>query len=407
MVKYKVMKMIIRNRAREFKQTIWLIINYRRISQNQKKEINFLHDVAIMLALSKDQIKNLIICISSIEFSSEFPVISMRNKKIFIIQADEFSTIKHQDITIILVRYPNLYLLIRKINQLGWKSFTKKILHLIYCQKVTYRNFHEFYNLSLLNEIYNLDVYSTISVMGKFQKLFYYENKLRRYKTNIIYYAEPIAPVRHESGEIFFEYEDFKNNIGDFHWVWTSDYAHSLAKNNSNIIVKPVGSITFKMREKKTAKQKLNQIVIFDVSPQKHVKKITFYQMELISKFFEDIVVAKNGIEKTRDFELILKPKRTLGSNHLNSYLKLLKRLQKESELRVIDPDVNPYSLIAESTLIISIPFTSIALIGKEVNTNSIYYYPFFNKIYHPNPKLEVPLIYGVSNLREYMRDNV
>jgi polysaccharide biosynthesis PFTS motif protein len=161
------------------------------------------------------------------------------------------------------------------------------------------------------------------------------------------------------------------------------------------------------MRELKKVEKKRNQIVIFDVSPKKHVEKTTFYQMDLMTRFFDDILNIKNKIGELEKFELILKPKRTLGSFHLNSYLKLLDKLQRESNLRVIDPDTNPYKLIAESNLIISIPFTSIALIGKEVNTMSIYYYPFLSLVHHPNPDLEVPLICGPNQLERYIKDNV
>jgi polysaccharide biosynthesis PFTS motif protein len=352
-------------------------------------------------------VRNLITCIYSDEFIKEFPVISLRDKKIFIIQSDELSTIKYLDKTLVLVRYPILFLIVKKIHQIGWSTLIRRILNLAYYQNMNYKKIYEILNLSILNEVNELDIYSTNSAMGKFNSVFHYAKRNRKYVTNVIYYAEPLVPVWHQSGEIYFEYEDFKNNIGDLHWVWTSDYAGSLTKNNNKIIVKPVGSIMFKTRNLGEIKKKKNQIVIFDVSPKKHIRKTTFYQMDLITKFFDDILNAKNEIRKLENFELILKPKGTLGSNHLNSYLKLLDRLQEESNLRVIDPDTNPYPLIAESALIISIPFTSIALIGKEVNTKSIYYYPFLNAVHHPKPDREVPLICGINNLERYLRDNV
>jgi hypothetical protein len=402
------MKIINRNTAKNIKRHFWIITNYGRIRKNQKKNGFILKDVAIIFALSKDQISNLIKCIRNSDFNEKFPVTSLRNKKVFIIQSNEYQIINFHNKTIIKVGYPEEFLLLRKWNQMGWKKKKKGVFSTIDFRRHKYSSILENFKFYLLNEINNLDIYTTISTLGNLGQVFQYPKKLRNYKTNMIYYAEPMSITRHDSGQIYFEYEFYKNvNLCDIHWVWTSDFAGSLAKKNNEIIVKPVGSIVFKLKDKIKIDNKRNQIVIFDVSPQKHVKKNTFYQMDLITKFFEDIIIVKKDLEKIWDFDLILKPKRALGINHLGSYREMLNRFQKNSDLKIVDWDVNPYSLIAESIMTISIPCTSIAIIGKEVGTTSIYYYPFSNPLQFPNSNLQVPLIYGVSELHRCIQDNL
>jgi polysaccharide biosynthesis PFTS motif protein len=162
----------------------------------------------------------------------------------------------------------------------------------------------------------------------------------------------------------------------------------------------------FKIRQDTRIKKRENQIVIFDVSPLKHVTKTTFYQMDLITKFFEDIITVKHDLAKIKEFDIFLKPKRAIGISHLRSYRQMLTRFQNNADLEILDWNTNPYTLIAESVLTISIPFTSIALIGKEFDTKSIYYYPFPNRLYHPNLNPQVPTICEVINLRRFIQEN-
>ena len=372
------------------------------------KKSNFLFkNVAIILALNEDQVRDIITCICSRDFSRDFPVTSLREKQLFLIQSNNFEAINCQDKLIIRIRYPIEFLLLKKLSEMNWKKTVGKVINAARCLNWNYSRSKQNIKLRLLNEVIDLDLYTTISTLGNLGEEFYFPKKLRNYRTNMIYYAVPMSVSRVSYNKIYFEYEFYKNvNYCDIHWVWTDDFAKSLARKSKNIIVKPVGPIMFKIREDTRIKRRVNQIVIFDVSPLKHVKKTTFYQMDLITKFFEDIIKVKNDLAKTNEFDIILKPKRAIGSSHLRSYRQMLNRFQNNADLKILDWNANPYALIAESVLTISIPFTSIALIGKEFDTKSIYYYPFPNQLYHPNSDLQVPIICGVINLRHFMQEN-
>ena len=399
------MKIINRNMARKIKKILWVLSNYSVIREKHKMISYVLNEVAIIFNLNEDQVHDFLKSIFRSDFNEKFPVTNLRNKKVYIIQSNEIDIINFQNRIIIKVRYPTEFLLLRRLIQMNINSKAKEILKIAKSGWREHSDIEQSYKLHLLNEIKHLDIFTTISTMGNLDKVFQYPKKIRNYRTHMIYYAEPISISRNNSGQIHYEYETFKNvNYCDIHWVWTAQFARNLAKKSDKIKINSVGSIMFKMRNEIKIINKRNQIVIFDVSPQKHAQENSFHQIDLVTQFFEDIIAVNKDLSDIRNFDLILKTKRALGNNHLKSYRKLLNKYKENSDLKIVDWNVDPYSLIAESVLSISIPFTSIALIGNEVGTRSIYYYPFSNQLNSLNSELTVPIICGVNDLYHYIK---
>ena len=73
---------------------------------------------------------------------------------------------------------------------------------------------------------------------------------------------------------------------------------------------------------------------------------------------------------------LVLKQKREIGNSEHYKYRNLLKELDKQTFFLSIDPDFPAQLVIENSIAVISMPFTSTALIGKEMGKPSIYYDP-------------------------------
>ena len=109
-----------------------------------------------------------------------------------------------------------------------------------------------------------------------------------------------------------------------------------------------------------------------------------------------------------KDFEIQIKQKRQLDENiHVHSYLDQLKKLEMQNKIRIIPWDANPYEIISQSRLVISLPFTSIALVGNEMKVSSIYYYPFLRKISNPIYSNEIPLICGLEQLEVFVKNEL
>jgi polysaccharide biosynthesis PFTS motif protein len=169
----------------------------------------------------------------------------------------------------------------------------------------------------------------------------------------------------------------YKFMIIDFHWVWTLDHKAYLSKlTNSEILVK--GSMVFYSHKHNL--QKINyDIVIFDVTPTGGIySRNSIYNFDLVSKLVMDTLEISKEISlliKT-PINVSIKPKRVYNKYHDIKYVNLLRRLQNDKKIEILDSECNLYDLISSSKLIISYPFTAPAVIGRELKIPSIYYLP-------------------------------
>jgi polysaccharide biosynthesis PFTS motif protein len=72
--------------------------------------------------------------------------------------------------------------------------------------------------------------------------------------------------------------------------------------------------------------------------------------------------------------KLALKPKRHYNSAHDTVYTDYVNSLVKTKQLELIPPETNLFEIIAQSTICISYPFASTAIIAKELKVPSLYY---------------------------------
>jgi len=120
-----------------------------------------------------------------------------------------------------------------------------------------------------------------------------------------------------------------------------------------------------------------DSIAIFDIQPTnpsvyKELGLIDEYCIpEIICQFIDDIFDVFN-----QKNHLALKQKRRLEDSRVHEkYSKLINELEGEC-LDIINPDIAAIRLIDECKAVISLPFTSTALIGREAGKISIYYDP-------------------------------
>jgi len=120
-----------------------------------------------------------------------------------------------------------------------------------------------------------------------------------------------------------------------------------------------------------------DSIAIFDVQPTnsrvyKELGMIEEYIIpEVICQFIDDIFDVFN-----QKNHLALKQKRRLEDSRVHEkYSKLINELKGEC-LDIINPGISAIRLIDECKAVISFPFTSTALIGREAGKISIYYDP-------------------------------
>lgn len=138
------------------------------------------------------------------------------------------------------------------------------------------------------------------------------------------------------------------------------------------------GSLLF-YPHKKTYIQKNNKvfnILFFDITPLEGANKNDFINPDQAVKTVQEIinVITKIRIDLTLEIVLAIKPKRDYSKLNSQKYLIYLKQLQKQKKILVLENSSNLYEAIQESDLVICVPWTSPALIAKELGVETLYY---------------------------------
>jgi polysaccharide biosynthesis PFTS motif protein len=370
-------------------------------------------NIAIVYSLVTYQINDFLESVQNHRDNFCNKIIDLDNKEYIFIQSEIRQIIQVDQKTIILCSRPELILTFISLKKQGFR-----IIKTIKDQQA---NFSLEYRLKLIslikliaiNFFSKLDLFSTNSCQGKYNDFYYFSKQSRKYVTHCIHYSQNNLKIRFKQDNGFGELAEWlKNDVADIHWVWTQGMARVIREQNKKVKTRSVGSITFTTLNS-MAHPRLDQITIFDVTPNLNIRPYNqtenfhFYTEELLTRFITDILEIKCELKCLEDFSLVLKPKRNYEKKaHSAVYQKFLNKYINNNELVREDPRTNLYDLISKSKFTISIPFTSTAFIGRELNVNSIFYYPYKKELENPFTG-EVPMVYGKENLRKYFVDSM
>ena len=121
-----------------------------------------------------------------------------------------------------------------------------------------------------------------------------------------------------------------------------------------------------------------NSIAVFDIQP----VKSTFYESLGISKEYYVPEVANPFLNDvfesitTLNYPIAFKRKRNIGKLAHYKYVSEINRISKEYHFLNIDPSIPAELIIAKAKAVISMPFTSTALVAKHLGKPSIFYDP-------------------------------
>jgi len=143
--------------------------------------------------------------------------------------------------------------------------------------------------------------------------------------------------------------------------------------------VEVVGPIWFSDSDAELPRLPPRTVAVFDVQPVRDSyyqtlleNNIDYYTPNIVNQFLLDIRDALLNI----DCHMAHKRKREIGKLLHPHYRLALKRLERSTNYIAIDPDLSATSLIQKCDAVISLPFTSTALLGREANIPSVYYDP-------------------------------
>ena len=206
--------------------------------------------------------------------------------------------------------------------------------------------------------------------------LWTYEAEINSADVILYYYSANIEKfqwkyLRSDSG--FYNNMQWKNFI-----VWDTYQKKFLKQHCPEASYQVVGSIDFVDGPEIFKADPLKfTIAVFDVTPTRPVFHTSYgmaiapyYSEALVIQFFNDIV----EIIDPNDVELFWKQKRIINHTFITKGFVKKRDQIINKHIIAIDPGTPVRKLIERSNAVITIPFTSTAIIGKEYNKPSIYY---------------------------------
>jgi polysaccharide biosynthesis PFTS motif protein len=148
-------------------------------------------------------------------------------------------------------------------------------------------------------------------------------------------------------------------------------------------------------------------VAVFDVQPVRSsyynllAQDFDYYIPQVTIQFLVDI----QEILSESSYVMALKCKREVGMVAHPKYRACINELEKKKNFLTIDPNIDALSLIENCNLVISMPFTSTALLGKSVGKPSIYYDPFGLLQSNDRAAHGIPIIQGKDMLRAWINE--
>lgn len=139
-----------------------------------------------------------------------------------------------------------------------------------------------------------------------------------------------------------------------------------------------VGSIWFQSSAAELPKFERRGVAVFDVTPHRASR---YCQLGMDSEFYTPVVANPFLLEVSNAIQrhavlMLWKRKRSIGSFAHPHYRRLADQLAKQEHVVLVDSDISPHRLIEASFAVVSMPFTSTAVIARELGKPSIYYDP-------------------------------
>jgi len=188
--------------------------------------------------------------------------------------------------------------------------------------------------------------------------------------------------------------------------VWDeyqSDFVRSAVGLDPRIDI--VGSIPFHSGRVVPQYLPKQAIAVFDVQPMRDAFYQTlgidfeYYVPKYAIKFLTDIQQATELVGRA----MVFKRKRHIGSFIHPSYERAMKCLSNTSNCLEIDPDTAAFAIIEHCEAVVSAPFTSTAIIGRELGKPSIYYDPSGVCEKDDRAAHGIPILSGPKELQQWM----
>lgn len=166
-----------------------------------------------------------------------------------------------------------------------------------------------------------------------------------------------------------------------------------------------VGSIWFQSSALEMSKPNRPGIAVFDITPHRESRYRTlgieseFYTPTVANPFLLDVSNATHR----HSVLMLWKRKRNIGRVAHARYRYLADHLTKNSHVVLVEPDISANCVIESSIAVISMPFTSTALIAREMGKPSVYYDPSGLLQRDDRAAHGIPILLGIDELEAWI----
>ncbi len=177
-----------------------------------------------------------------------------------------------------------------------------------------------------------------------------------------------------------------------------------LRHNQCSATIEITGPIWFSCAQTHLLPLPKKTVAVFDVQPRRisvaMILGAYYYIPKVVNQFLADIY----QITREQKWHMAHKQKRTIKTAHPH-YMCFINNLKKYPSYIEIDPGLSANTLIEKTSLVISIPFTSTALIAKAQNKISIYYDPSGVIEKDDRAAHGIPILVGINELRTWIKE--
>ncbi len=242
-----------------------------------------------------------------------------------------------------------------------------------------------------------------------YKPLWTYEAEAKGSKIHFYFYSTNCETFSSKSKKADFHY-GYQSMNWPHYLVWDKyqeDFVRNATGNDSKVSV--VGPIWFATSARELEVFHERTIAVFDVQPVRDAFYQTlgisfeYYIPKVCNQFLADIL----AISKSMNYSMALKRKRDIGKMVHPSYRNYIKTIENSANFLSVDPHISAIKVIENSSLVISMPFTSTAILGRQAGKPSVYYDPFNMLKKDDQAAHGIPIISGIDNLKKWIAAQV
>lgn len=239
-----------------------------------------------------------------------------------------------------------------------------------------------------------------------YRPLWTYEAMAHGSQITFYFYSTNVQPFQRENGEAELPY-GWRTMNWPRYLVWDNylaDFVRRAVGLGADIMI--VGPIWFTTSKEMMPMVGPRAISVFDVAPFRSSKHAGFgpvleYYVPATSLAF---LQHSHQAAQECGYTMLWKRKRKIGSMAHVQYRLLAEHLGNAEGVTIVNPDISAVRVIELSQLVISMPFTSTALIARDMDKPSCYYDP--TGLLHLNDPAAhgIPIVQGLESLVAWIR---